>query len=464
MPRGVRKMHEHNQFQKTPLSHPPLGRNALLSGLPTQNLHIPDGSQELDVGARFMAPKEPTSLPPGFPPTPHDGSAEKAGGGSQPGLRDALDISSSRSPFPFDTSNYQVGTRLIAPSQPRRKRITATLVGSILLVLVAISYVTWNLVQGAVPAVTLYQVGAQNASQDIGGGGIVYPRQQLDISYPVAERIVGVLVKPGDQISLNQPLIQLDPAQLNAQIRQAADDMAAAQAYLNSVSSSGNAVTIAQAQQAFVLAKNKYNALIAEASSPLLHNGNLISPLSGVVTTVNVNPGEVFAADTPLLTIMDESIVIVHVKVPLANLGQVHLNQTALVTPSALPNQQFHGTVTAVIPQADPQTDTFEVWIAVVNADMSLLPGMSAYVRIQSSLKAMAVPRLAILDSNGSSLAFVVRGTQAYARQVHIAGRSSDTILVDAGLSEGDRVVLVGLDQLRDGETVHVTSVERWKS
>ncbi len=443
-------MHDQNQFQKTPLSHPTVGRNALLSGYPTQNLHIPGGSQELDVGARFIAPKEPTPLAPGLPPPiPHDGLAEKAGGGSQPGLRDALDISSSRPPF---------------PSQHRRRRITATLVGSILLVLVAMSYVTWNLVQGAVPGVTLYQVGAQNASQDIGGGGIVYPRQQLDISYPVAERIVGVLVKPGDQISRNQPLVQLDPAQLNVQIRQAADDMAAAQAYLDTVSSSRNAVTIAQAQQAFVLAKNKYNALVAEASSPLLHNGNLISPLSGVVTTVNVNPGEVFAADTPLLTIMDESIVIVHVKVPLANLGQVHLNQTALVTPSALPNQQFHGTVTAIIPQADPQTDTFEVWIAVVNADMSLLPGMSAYVRIQSSLKAMAVPRLAILNSSGSSLAFVVRGSQAYARQVHIAGRSSDTILVDAGLSEGDRIVLVGLDQLRDGETVHVTSVERWKS
>lgn len=378
------------------------------------------------------------------------------GSGSQPGLREALDISSARSPLPFDTSDQHE-----AQHKRRRKRITAALVGSILLVLVAMSYVAWNLATGVAPAVSLYQVSAQNVSQDIGGGGIVYPRQQLDVSYPFAEHVVGVLVKPGDQIALNQPLIQLDPSQLNAQIRQAADDLAAALAYLNAVSSSGNAVTIAQAQQAYGLAKNKYNALVAEASSPLLHNGNLISPLSGVVTTVNVNAGEVFAADTPLLTIMDESIVIVHVKVPLANLGQVHLDQTAVVTPSALPDQQFHGTVTAVIPQADPQTDTFEVWVAVVNSDMALLPGMSAYVRIQSSLKAMVVPRLAILNANGSYLAFVVRGGQAYARRVHIAGRSSDRLIIDEGLSEGDRIVLVGLDQLRDGETVRVTGVEK---
>lgn len=331
---------------------------------------------------------------------------------------------------------------------------------SIVLVLGALGYVVWKLAAENMPAVTLYKVGEQNVTQDIGGGGIIYPRQQLDISYPVAERIVKVFVKPGDQVAVNQSLIQLDPSQLNAQIKQAADDMAAAQAYLNAVSASGNAVTIAQAQQAYNLAKNKYNALVAQAASPLLHNGNLVAPMSGVVTNVNVNPGEVFAADTPLLTIMDESIVVVHVKVPLANLGQVHLGQTAIVTPSALPYQNFHGTVSAIIPQADPQTDTFEVWVAVVNSDMSLLPGMSAFVRIQTASKGVVVPRLAVLNPSTEAAVFVVRGQQAYLEHVHVAGRSADKLIVDEGLSPGDKVVLVGVDRLKNGQAVRVTRIE----
>src|ERR1700730_10533026 len=64
----------------------------------------------------------------------------------------------------------------------------------------------------SVHTVSVYQVGnLDTVSQDIGGGGIVYPRQQLDLSYPVAERVVDVLVKPGDQVKPDQPLIKLDP-------------------------------------------------------------------------------------------------------------------------------------------------------------------------------------------------------------------------------------------------------------
>lgn len=313
----------------------------------------------------------------------------------------------------------------------------------------------------AVPSVTLYQVSTQNVTQYVGGGGIVFPRQQLDLSYPVAERVVSVLVKAGDHVTPNQPLLQLDPSQLNAQISQAASDLAAAQAYLNTVSTSGNALAIAQAQQAYNLAKNKYNTLVAEASSSLLHNGNLISPLRGVVTTVDINPGEVFAADTPLLTIMDESTVIVHVKVPLANLGQVHTGEAAIVTPSALPDESFRGTVSSIIPQADPQTDTFEVWVNVVNTDGALLPGMSTFVRIQNPTRAMIVPRLAVLNPDSASIVFVEQNGHAYVRQVHVAGRSANLIYIDAGLSPGEVVVLVGLNTLRDGQAVHVTRIEK---
>ena len=53
------------------------------------------------------------------------------------------------------------------------------------------------------------------------GGGIIFPRQQINISYPLDERVISVLVKAGDQVSPKQPLIQLDPSQLNAQVQQA---------------------------------------------------------------------------------------------------------------------------------------------------------------------------------------------------------------------------------------------------
>ncbi|HCI81934.1 MAG TPA: hypothetical protein DHW02_19845, partial [Ktedonobacter sp.] len=312
------------------------------------------------------------------------------------------------------------------------------------------------------PGVTLYNVGTQNVSQYVGGGGIIYPQQQLDISYPVPERVVSVDVKPGDTVKLNQAIIGLDPAQLNAQIKEASDEVNAAQAYLNSVTAGGNSVAIAQAQEQYNLAQSRYNSLVAQADSPLLHNGNLIAPLAGVITAVNINPGEVFAANTPLITIMDESTVIVRVNIPLTSLGQVRIGQTAQVTPSALSTVNVNGTVISIIPQADPQTDTFQVWVAVKNPNGTLLPGMSAFVRIQnaSARSMIAVPRMAVLDPVHEALVFVVRNAHAYLVHVHIAARTLDMLYVDSGLQGGAQVVLVGQYRLRDGQAVHVARVE----
>ena len=349
--------------------------------------------------------------------------------------------------------------RSIPAQRPMLKKKIGLVTLTTFLLIAAVGF-TWMSMRATTPDVTLYQVSKHTVTQYSGGGGMVFPYQQFTLSYPVVEYASDVLVKVGDQVSPNQPLLKLDPTRLNAQLKQLSDDVTAAQAYLSSVSTTGNAASIAQAQQQYTLAKNKYDALTAESSSLLLHNGSLISPMSGVVTTVNVNSGEIFAADAPLLVIMNDATVVVHVKVPLADLSQVHTGEVAVVTPSALPNLDFQGTISAVVPQADPQTDTFEVWVSIPNPHKTLLPGMSAFVRIQIPEQALVVPRLAILNPSHQPVTFVVRNQFAYLQPVQIAALVGDQILIHAGLKVGDQIVLVGQDTLRNDQHVHVRSVE----
>ncbi len=338
--------------------------------------------------------------------------------------------------------------------------ITATLL--MIILLATLGYTFWYVFL-AVQPVTVYQVGKQQSvDQYIGGGGLAYAHQQVDMSFPVAERVVSVMIKAGDHVKQNQPLIKLDPTQLNAQVTQASNNVAAAQEYFNSVSSSSpyNPVTVAQAQQALDVAKNHYNALVAQASSPTLNSGNLISPVNGVITTVNVNPGEVFESNSPLLTIMDLSTVVVRSKISLANLQQIKTGSPAQVTPSALPNLTLKGTVASIIPQADPQTDTFEVWVNVPNAQQVLLPGMSAFVRLQGQQNAFVVPRLAVLNPDRESSVFVVRNSHVYMQPVHVAGNAPDVFFIDSGLSANDAIVLLPLNRMHEGQAIHITKVE----
>jgi len=62
----------------------------------------------------------------------------------------------------------------------------------------------------------------------IGGGGIIYPRQQIPVSYAAAGLVTSVIVKVGDQVKAGQPLLTLDQSQVNLQISLAANVVAAA--------------------------------------------------------------------------------------------------------------------------------------------------------------------------------------------------------------------------------------------
>jgi RND family efflux transporter MFP subunit len=343
--------------------------------------------------------------------------------------------------------------------EQRRLILAATLMCCSLLILGGC--LAWWLQASSPPAVTLYRVGhPQSVNISIGGGGIIFPQQQFDLAYPTTENIVSVPVKPGDYVKTNQVLIGLDPTQINVSLQQASADVQAAQNYLSSVEASGNAVTIAQAEQSYQLAKNKYDALNNQSSSGLVHNGNLTSPLDGIVTAVNVTAGEVAPANTTLITVMNIQTVLVHVNIPLTYLGQIQIGQPAQVTPSSLSTLTVTGTVSSIIPQVDTATDTFEVWISIPNPNMKLLPGMSAFAHIQSSLKAFALPHLAVSSSGDASVVFVVNNQVAHLLQVQIVDQTGDTTYVDNALVPGDLIVLGGQHAMHEGQHVRVASIE----
>nr|BBH94663.1 cation efflux system protein [Thermogemmatispora argillosa] len=316
------------------------------------------------------------------------------------------------------------------------------------------------LLRSSAPAVILYQAQGQDYAQSLGGEGLVYPQRQLALSLPFAGKVDAVLVKVGDSIAAGQAVLRLDPVELSLQLKLARDEMAAAASYLQDVMSSGNPTAVAQARQRYALAKSKYEALQTRSSS-LLAEDCLLAPLSGVVTAINVVAGQSFSANSSLLTISDQSTVIVHTRLPLRALGLVHVGQSAEVFAATGAAPVLKGTVLTIVPRADPQTDTFEVWVGLDNRQGMLLPGMSVFVRIAAQGKALGLPRLAILDLDLAPAVFIVQQSKAHLRPVHVIARSSARVFIDTGLSSGDLVVLVGLADLRDGQEVRIIGTEK---
>ena len=113
------------------------------------------------------------------------------------------------------------------------------------------------------------------------------------------------------------------------------------------------------------------------------------------------------------------------------------------------------------MPQADPQTDTFGVWVQVANPQQDILPGMSAFVQLKTQVNAYVVPRLAVLNPDRESSIFEIRNNHAYMAPVHVIGRTENSVYIDQGLRPGEIIVLLPLNKiLKEGQQVNVIGTE----
>ena len=194
-----------------------------------------------------------------------------------------------------------------------------------------------------------------------------------------------------------------------------------------------------------------------------LDNATVRSPIVGVITERNVNPGEIIGATvgSSLLVIGNIQPVMVVADVAEEKLTSVHLGQTAKLTLDSLPNEVLEGSIVKIDPNVNKETRTFQAYIRVDNPNRVLRPGLSAFVRIQNSRIAPTVPKVAIVDSAGKSSAFVVDSDSiARLRYVKVGLAGDGLVEVLNGINEGENVVTIGQTMLKDGDKVRISPEE----
>jgi HlyD family secretion protein len=164
---------------------------------------------------------------------------------------------------------------------------------------------------------------------------------------------------------LNPDIQFVQLARLQTQRAQAAAQLSAAQAEVRRV----------QAVQAEIMAQ--------------LQDLVLVSPIDGVVVTSTAEPGEVIAAGTPVITLVNLNRVYLRGYVSEGDLGRVRVGQAARVFLDSAPEQPLAATVTAIDTEAsftpeniyfrdDRVTQVFGVKLNLINPDGFAKPGMPA--------------------------------------------------------------------------------------
>ncbi len=330
----------------------------------------------------------------------------------------------------------------------------------------------------------------------LNASGYVTPRREATVSSKVTGKVVEVLVEEGSRVEEGQVLARLDDRNVQASLRLAESQRAAAYADLEEtrvnleeaerewkrVSDLARSQIAAQADldraDADVrslrarLAKQTADVAVADREVAVwnqqLEDTIVRAPFAGVVTAKNAQPGEMISpmssggfTRTGICTIVDMSSLEIEVDVSESYINRVEPGQRMVATLDAYPDWRIPGKVIAIIPSADRQKATVKVRVGFDQLDPRILPEMGVKVAFQgepaaatSAAREVWIPKAAVQQDGGRDMVWLVRDGRVERRAIGTGAVRDDSIAVTAGLKPGESVVVESPVRLSEGMTV----------
>lgn len=266
--------------------------------------------------------------------------------------------------------------------------------------------------------------------------------QQATVNYEVAKAQVGKTVEPVTEARRVQGLNQI--AQAQTALRQAQAQVVNAQNNLDNLLEGPKEedLIIARAQ----VKQAQLSQLQAENA---LGNARLVAPIGGVISQVNIKPGEIANNARPAVVLTDLSQFQMKVLVDEIDVRQVSVGQPVRLSVDALPGAQITGKVTEISPTASNVNGVVAYEVTVVPADTvePLRAGMSATAIITTADvdDVILVPNRYITVDRNTGEAYVYKLVDGKpARQtIELGLRNERESQVLAGVQDGDELAFV---------------------
>ncbi len=313
------------------------------------------------------------------------------------------------------------------------------------------------------PSVKVATVGEENVADLQILTATVEADKVNNISSNAPNRIKQILVDEGMMVSAGQRVVVLDDVNTTSYQLQVDN----ARANLRNVEVNYNRalelfkIGGGTKQQVDAMELQLVNAKNAVASAEralknVQENTVLTSPVSGVVTARNYDPGDMTGA-LPILTIGTVNPVKVVVNVNESEFSRVKKGMHVAVTLESYGDEVFPGTVTMVAPTVDQASRTFGVEITVPNPGGRILPGMFGRVELNlGTAERAVVPDKAVEKQRGSgnNYVYIYKDGKVTYSMVELGRRLDDRYEVLSGVNPGEQVVISEKSKLKNGASV----------
>jgi cobalt-zinc-cadmium efflux system membrane fusion protein len=306
---------------------------------------------------------------------------------------------------------------------------------------------------------------------------------------PYAGRVLKLFVKPGDTVTVGQPLFTVQAADMV----QAQNDFISAATALNKARSAqnlaeiidkrqrllyeGKAVPLKEVQNARaaldaaendvrsadvaleaarnrlrILGKTDQEITDFQEKGTIDPSTLITAPIAGTIVQRKVGPGQYVGSgqSDPVFIIGDLSTVWIVAYIRETEAPLVHVGQPIYFTVLAYPDRAFPASISYVAAALDPTTRRLLVRATVNNAEGLFKPEMFASVKILTGEgdNAVAVPRDAIIYEGDTARVWVVREKDdekaIELRRIKVGLTNGNVVEALKGLGPGDRVVTKG--------------------
>lgn len=317
------------------------------------------------------------------------------------------------------------------------------------------------------------QADARELRQLLPISGSLRAVNQATVKAKVPGDVREVLVREGEAVKAGQVLIKMDVSDYQARLDQAKGALAAARGQLEIATKTrdNNKALLDKgfiSKTAFDNAESQYDIARANVESArgaldvaqkALADTVIRAPISGLVSSRTIQPGEKVSADNRLLDVVDLGQMEMEAPVPASDIMHVALGQDVTVKVEGMP-QPLSGKVARINPATQAGSRSIMAYVQIDNPQGALRVGMfgDAQLTIARKSGVLSVPQSAIQNDAGSTYVYAIEDSKLARKPVTLGMRGDDgqgpAVEIVSGLERGAQIVKTNLGSLRVGTTV----------
>jgi RND family efflux transporter MFP subunit len=306
--------------------------------------------------------------------------------------------------------------------------------------------------------VTVATVARRTLQENLSLVGTTYAINDVVVVSETQGRITGVQAKIGEYVPKGGTLVQVDDELKRASFASAEVNHEKAKKDFDRYDAlyKKNSITAAQydaARLAFKSAEAQY--IVARRQ---LNDTRVTSPIAGWVTARPVDVGTMLQPGTMVANVLDISTLKVKLSVAERDAFRLKVGDAVAITTDVYPGVKFAGRILNIAAKGD-DAHAYPVEIALPNSKQHpLRAGMFARVGFVSIPQeaSLSVPREALIGSIKNPQVYVVDNDSAKLRAIIVGDIVGNDLGVRQGLHEGEKIVVNGQNNLKEGARVTV--------